>query len=159
MSISVNRFLVVAFPLRCVVWLTVKKTCTLVAAIVFFGITFNFYSVFTFQLVDEKTCSNNVESSTVTKAMSLLTILFNSMIPYLVVIIMNILIIRKLKTQSDFRERNATVRSKETEDTSSEERVMKSQTVKRRKTEDDLTFTLLLVTSAFIVFTLPVYIK
>lgn len=110
MSISINRFIVVAYPLQCVTWLTVNKTCSLVAAMVIFGFTYNFYSVFTFQLVDEKTCSNNVTTSTITRVMSLLTILFNSVIPYFVVIVMNILIIRKLKIQSHFRERNATIR-------------------------------------------------
>ncbi len=103
MLISINRFIVVKFPLQASIWLTKKRTLILLMALVFFCIVFQSYALFSFGLVNGDRCAMNTESSAFLKVMSLLSITCNSVVPYLVVIAMNILIIQQLKQQRKFR--------------------------------------------------------
>ena len=103
MLISINRFLVVKFPLQASIWLTKRRTLILLMALVLFCIVFQSYAVFSFGLVNGDRCAMNTESSAFLKVMSLLSITCNSVVPYLVVIVMNVLIIRQLKQQRKFR--------------------------------------------------------
>ncbi len=103
--VTANRYLAICKPFEFREWM--DKTCTkkAFAAIVIFTLFFNIPHIFTGELLNPKTCSAFGMPGVFTQVYAWMTLCLFSMIPFIMVTIMSILILRKIRRRTKWLSR------------------------------------------------------
>ena len=154
--ITIDRFIAVRFPLMCSTWCTPKRarlTAMLITPATFLVELPHYFFV---RIVDGKTCAGFSAKSPYSLVLSWVYMLINSFVPFIILIILNMLIISAVRKSTKF--------------SSGAEKGSGSQTSMGGKKGDDggdqkaardkqLLVMLMLVSFALLILLLPIYIR
>ena len=146
LCITVDRFIAVRFPFKAATYCTTYRAKVTILIAFIFGFTYNIPEIFTVKLVSKTACASLTAGGIYAEIYSWVCICTNSLIPFLVILSLNIGIIMSIRNRAkDFKDSGL--------------KGIGSGGKSATESDNQLAAMLLMVSFAFLILTLPLYVR
>ena len=153
LAMTIDKYIAIKWPHKAATYSTPKRAKITVVILSFSVVLYNIPHIFTTKLTGD-ICLGYAVEGVVTKVYSWFTFVINALIPFVSLIYMNYVIIKKVRESHQMFGANEVNKQCECDD-----RVVQKRQKTMKNTETQLTTMLLLVTTLFLILMIPTYIR